>query len=207
LGQLRGVLSAQEVAQRREELVSSAEIIARTTVEDFPMARELAAALWHLDSFVTVGGGPSYATAMFIAAKLMEQPQKRGAPVMLEEWAHLDYFLVRPQVTPTLFVVPPGRSRDRAIEQIHGARDMGATVIAICDSEDREVRELSDYALPVMGAMSEEFSPLTYIVPGQLFATSLHQIVGRKPFIPPFTEAKMEEINYRQIWQGGILDA
>ena len=55
--------------------------------------------------------------------------------------------------------------------------------------------------------LPEEFSPLTYIVPGQLFATALHRIVGRRPFIPPYTEERMEEINYRQIWQGGILEA
>ncbi len=46
---------------------------------------------------------------------------------MLEEWAHLDYFLIRPQVTPTFFIAPPGNSRDRVIEQIQGAKDMGAT--------------------------------------------------------------------------------
>ena len=83
---------------------------------------------------------------------------------------------------------------------------MGATVIVVCDSEDEEVKGLAHWVLPVFGTLREEFSPLTYIVPGQLFATSLHRIVGRRPFIPPYTEEKMEEINYRQIWQGGILE-
>lgn len=207
IGLLRGVLSEEEAQDCREEMIRSSEIIAETTEKNRECAQELAIDTWNLDTFVVVGGGPSYAVAMFTAAKLMEQPQKRGAPQFLEEWAHLDYFLVRPKITPTMFIVPPGRGRDRAIEQMHGARDMGATVIAVCDSQDEEIKELAHWALPVYGELPEEFSPLSYIVPGQLFATALHRIVGRKPFIPPYTEERMEEINYRQIWQGGILEA
>lgn len=207
IGVLRGVLSKEEAQDLKEELSRSSQIIAETTEKNQKVARDLAVECWDLDNFVVVGGGPSYAVSMFTAAKLMEQPQKRGAPQYLEEWAHLDYFLVRPKISPTMFIVPPGRSRDRAIEQIHGARDMGATVIAVCDSEDEEILDLADWAMPIYGTLKEEFTPLTYIVPGQIFATALHRIVGRRPFIPPYTQERMEEINYRQIWGGGILDA
>ena len=112
IGQLRGFLTEAEAQDCRKDLIRSSEIIAATTQENRKTVEALAAETWDQDTFVVVGGGPGYAVSMFTAAKLMEQPQKRGAPQFLEEWAHLDYFLVRPKITPTMFIVPPGRSRE-----------------------------------------------------------------------------------------------
>src|SRR5581483_5157613 len=166
IAELRGRLSAREVGQLKQELFAAADIIVRTVEENLKTARDLAAALWHLDTFYILGAGPNYGTALFSAAKLFEQPNQIGVGQELEEWAHEQYFLVRPQVTPIFVIAPPGNSRDRAIEQIHGARDMGGTVIAICDSNDEEIRNLAHWTIPVHGQLREEFSPLAYIIPG-----------------------------------------
>ena len=79
LGQLRGVITDQEAEQKKAELVSSAEIISRTSEANYSIAHDLAAQMWNQETYVIVGGGPSYATAMFTAAKLMEQPQNEAA--------------------------------------------------------------------------------------------------------------------------------
>jgi glutamine---fructose-6-phosphate transaminase (isomerizing) len=207
IGGLRGRLPGAQVVELKQELAAVAQVIERTARRNQPVARELAAALWHLDTFFILGGGPNYATALFSAAKLFEQPQQNGVPQELEEWAHEQYFLTRPNVTPILILVPPGNSRDRAIEQIRGARDMGATVIAICNSDDQEVIDLASWAMPVEGALREEFSPLAYVVPGQLFATALHQLKGRPPLIAPFDNDRMREVNFRQIFHSVIRDS
>ena len=204
IAELRGRLSSSDVASLKQELVNAADIIRRTAEHNKKTAEELARSLWQLDTFFIIGGGPNYATAMFAAAKLFEQPNQNGVPQELEEWAHEQYFLTRPNVTPIFVIAPPGNSHDRAIEQIHGARDMGATVIAICDSEDQEIIGLADWSMPIQGQIPEEFTPLVYIVPNQLFATSLHQVKGRPPLIPPYDQKRMREVNFRQIFHSRL---
>jgi len=204
IAELRGQLSGSEVASLKQELVNSADVIARTAEHNQKTAYDLARSFWHLDTFLILGAGPNYATAMGAAAKLFEQPNLKGVPVELEEWAHEQYFLTRPNVTLIFVIAPPGNSRDPAVEQIHGARDMGATVIAICDSEDQEIIDLAHWSMPIQGQMREEFTPLAYIVPSQLFATALHQVKGRTPLIPPYDQQRMMEVNFRQIFHSAI---
>ncbi len=206
IGELRGKLQAKEAAALKEELLQTADILTRTAEHNSQPAYDLACALWHLDTFFILGGGPNYATAMFAAAKLFEQPHQTGVAQELEEWAHEQYFLTRPNVSPIFVIAPPGNSRDRAIEQIHGARDFGGTVIAICDSEDQEIQKLAHWSLPVQGKMREEFTPLAYTIPGMLFATALHQVKGRPPMIPPYDHKTMREVNYRQIFHSAIRE-
>jgi glucosamine--fructose-6-phosphate aminotransferase (isomerizing) len=199
IAELRGRIDAAKSAALKKHLLDSAAVIAQTAQRNERTALELAKAVYHLDTFFIIGGGPNYATTLFAAAKIFEQPHASASPQELEEWAHEQYFLTRPNVTPLFVIAPPGNSRDRAIEQIHGARDMGATVIAVCDSEDSEIKDLAHWSMPVYGQLPEEFTPLAYVVPSELFATALHRIKGRPPLIAPFDRERMREVNFRQI--------
>ena len=199
IAELRGKLTTPEVNALKEDLILIAPVIARTSKDNIQTAQEIAADLWNLNDFTFIGGGPSYGTAMFSAAKILEQPNLNGVPSELEEWAHLQYFLVRPNTTAVFVIAPPGRSRDRAMEQIRGIQDMGGKAIAICAEEDEEMIKLAYASMPVKGVLREEFSPLAYIIPGQLFATSLHHIRGFTPLFAPFDLQRQEAINRRQI--------
>jgi glucosamine 6-phosphate synthetase-like amidotransferase/phosphosugar isomerase protein len=104
-----------------------------------------------------------------------------------------------------VFVIcPPGRAIDRALEQIRGAREMGATVIAIGQSGAEDVRGAADIFMEVSGVVSEEFSPLAYVVPGMLIATALHQLRGRPPLVSSYDQEKMRQVNFRQIFHSTI---
>lgn len=206
LGELRGIISAAEARELKGQVVQSAEIVTRTVAGNDAAVEDYARRVWQLDTFYILGAGPSYAGALFAAAKLFEQPHANGVAQELEEWAHEQYFLTRPGVTHIFMLVPPGNSRDRALEQIRGARDMGATVAVVCDVGDTELQTAADLAFPIHGALPEEFSPLTYIVPSQLFATHLHRLRGRPPLVPPHTLERLREVNYRQIFQSLIPD-
>lgn len=167
-------------------------------------SRELAEQLRAKDTFLVLGAGPSYATALLAAAKLFEQPHLNGVPQQLEEWAHQQFFFTRPG-TPIFVIAPPGASRDRAMEQMTGARDVGATLIAVCDQNDDELMVLADHSLPIYGLpeeppLEESFSPLTYVVPGQLFAFAMLQVKGQPPLPPPYTLQTLMEVNHRQIY-------
>ena len=151
LGEVRGVISATEADALKGQILRAAEIVERTVSANDGAVQAYARQVSHLDTFQILGAGPSYAVALFSAAKLFEQPHANGVPQELEEWAHEQYFLTRPGATQIFVIVPPGRSRDRALEQMRGARDMGATVIAVCDEGDAEVRAAADLAFPIHG--------------------------------------------------------
>jgi glucosamine 6-phosphate synthetase-like amidotransferase/phosphosugar isomerase protein len=123
----------------------------------------------------------------------------------LEEWAHEQIFLTRHGVTPIFVLAPEGRAHDRALEQLRGAREIGATVIGVASSTDGAVAELADVVMPIVGGIAEEYSPLAYIVPGMLFATAMHQLRGRPPFTGGYTEEQLE-VNSRQIFRSRVQD-
>ena len=78
-----------------------------------------------------VGGGPSFGTAFFGRAKMIEAAHAPGGAHELEEWAHEEFFCTGPGVT-TIVVAPPGAAHDRAVEQLSAAREIGATAVAVC---------------------------------------------------------------------------
>ena len=87
---------------------------------------------------------------------------------------------------------------------MRGMRQLGAMVIAICEAGDSELMELADYAMPIAGHVPEEFSPLAYIVPGQLFAFDSLGLRGQPPIPPPHSYQQMMEINYGLIYASAI---
>jgi hypothetical protein len=50
----------------------------------------------------------------------------------------------------------------------------------------------------------EEFSPLAYIVPGQLFAFALLGVRGQPPIPEPYSFRQMMEVNYGLIYASNI---
>jgi glucosamine--fructose-6-phosphate aminotransferase (isomerizing) len=204
LGHLRGTLTQAQVTDLKGYILQAAAIITRTVASNTAPVQAYARDVQHLDTFQILGAGPSYAVALFSAAKLFEQPHANGVAQELEEWAHEQYFLTRPGRTHIFVIAPPGVSRRRAIEQIQGARDMGATIITVCDAEDEDLRTAGDYSFPIVGRLPEEFTPLTYIIPNQLFATYLHQARGRPPLTPPYDINRLREVNFRQIFRSHI---
>src|SRR5581483_5208648 len=93
------------------------------------------------------GGGPSFGTAFFGRAKLIESAHLPGGAHELEEWAHEEYFCTGPGRT-TIVVAPPGASHDRAVEQLRAAREIGATA-AVVSAPGSAAAEAAELVLPV----------------------------------------------------------
>jgi glucosamine--fructose-6-phosphate aminotransferase (isomerizing) len=201
---LRARLSSREAGQLKGEMLAATDVQVRTIERNLAKARELAESFKHLNHFLFLGSGPSYAAACFSAAKLFEQPHLNGVPQYLEEWAHLQLFYTRPGGPPIFVIAPPGASRDRAIEQMIGMKKLGATVIAVCEADDAETAGLADHVMPVDGHAAEEFTPIVTIVPGQLFAFASLEIRGQPPIPPPYSFQGMMEVNYNLIYASAI---
>ncbi len=198
LGLANGTLTPARYDSLIAELLRAPEIIQATIKANEPAIQEYASSVASAGAYYLLGGGPSYATVLFMAAKLFEMPQAHGVPVELEEWAHEQYFLTRPD-SVVMVVSPPGSSTDRAREQITGARDVGGRVVAICDQHDDETRKLADVTFVIMGELPEEFSPLVYAIPGELFAAYVCRAQGKQAFA--FINERQYEVNMRQISQ------
>lgn len=214
LGAVRGRLTAAQAKQLKGYLADSIDDVTATAHSLQEPVADLARTFRHHDTFLFLGSGPSYATALLAAAKLFEQPHLNGVPQQLEEWAHQQFFFTRPGGPPIFVVVPPGESRDRALEQIEASQRVGATAIAICDARDEEIIGRVDHALPISSrhlkefsealSPSEAFSPLTYVVPGQLLAFALLEVRGQPAMEAPYDFQRLMEVNHQQIY-GSVI--
>lgn len=167
---------------------------------------DLATALGNRPAYIYIGAGPSHASAMFSAAKILEQPQQIAIAAQLEEWAHTYYFTIRPGGIPVFLIAPPGPSRDRAIEQARAIRAIGGTSIAIAHADDDEFAAHCDYTIPVFSRAdtTDILSPLVYTVPAQMFAFALLQLKGQVPLQPPYDFKTLMSVNHQNIYHSTI---
>jgi glucosamine--fructose-6-phosphate aminotransferase (isomerizing) len=131
--------------------------------------QELAARLSSEPDWVFVGAGPSYATAMFCAAKLVESCGVHAWAQELEEWGHIQFFNQRVQ-TPTCLIVPPGRSLGRAAELLPYVKGVGRYTLVVTQRADPALSTQADVILPVPHPVDEVFTPLVYCLAGELLA-------------------------------------
>lgn len=130
---------------------------------------------------IMVGSGPSYGTALFSAAKMIEAAGVFAVGQDLEEWSHVERHAY-PDDMPIFVIAPPGRSHQRATELAAQAHKLGRRVIAITNDDDTEISRHARAVLPVHGRTREEFSPLLYHPFAGYLACFLTQRLGRLPF-------------------------
>ena len=140
-------------------------------------------------SWITfLGAGPNLSSAAFGAAKLFEGPQMLGTVTSLEEWAHEEYFITRPQ-TPVVVVAPSGASFDRANEILSELDFLNADSVLVSDAiptvKPRTV-------IPLAQGLPEEFSPLLAALPLSLLAYYIAKARGQASFEFPSPEAARE---------------
>jgi glutamine---fructose-6-phosphate transaminase (isomerizing) len=189
-------LSGREVDGLVADVEAQAEAAAATIDLADPIAERLAIELPDDAKVDVVGGGPSYGTAFFGRAKLIESAHSPGGAHELEEWAHEEFFCTGPG-TITVVVAPPGASHDRAVEQLEAAREIGATAVAVCPL-DAPAATAADLVIPVAGDAREELSPLTYCIPLELLA---YRYASRRGLtMLGFDDEHRKELNFRQIF-------
>jgi glutamine---fructose-6-phosphate transaminase (isomerizing) len=200
--ELSGALTAAAADQHIAAIAALAAPAAETIAAADGPAAALAAETT-LDTPIRIlGGGPSFGTALFARAKLIESARVPAEACELEEWAHEEYFCTGPG-SLTFVVAPPGASVDRAGEQLQAIRDVGGTGAVVCP-ENSPLAADADLTLPVAGDVSEELSPLVYCIPFELFA--YHFASTRGLTMLGFDDERRREINFRQIFGSRIAE-
>jgi glutamine---fructose-6-phosphate transaminase (isomerizing) len=177
LGELRQAISSAEARAWRQQLRDVAACMQATIQATDDRARQVAEHLGEAENWVFMGSGPSYATALFIAAKLVESCGANAWGQDIEEWAHIQFFN-RQEHTPTCVIIPPGRSVDRAMELLPYIKGIGRPTLAVASSEQPFLPTQADIVLPVPQAVPEVFAPLVYCLAGELLAYYLAEVQG-----------------------------
>ncbi|MGH3326643.1 MAG: SIS domain-containing protein [Streptomycetales bacterium] len=165
----------------RQELAELADPLEATTRAVKNPCRELAATIADAPVILMLGSGPSYGTALYSAAKIIEASGVFAAGQDLEEWSHVERFAY-PDNTPVFVIAPPGRSHQRAADLAAQAHQLGRHVIAITHHHDTQITPHTHTLLPVPGHTREEFSPLLYHPFTSYLGSYLARQLGRQPF-------------------------
>ena len=130
---------------------------------------ELGQALAARPVHLFAGGGPSWATAQFGAAKVRECSPAHAIAVHLEEFHHYNS---QKAGDPLFLVAPMGPSLPRAIDTARVGKAWGGLVYAVTESDNAALDGTSDLVVKVP-PVEEDLSPLIFVVPVQLYAYHL----------------------------------
>lgn len=181
LGEVQGRYSQGEADALRRDLLSTADAIEATIAAVDERTLALAKAVANEKSFIFVGDGPNFATALFGAAKVIEAAGSHAMGQESEEWAHLQYFTGVEISTPNFIISPGYRGHDRVGDLMAPLKRIGRTTVAIVPEGDRLVGPAADWVLPVVGRVREAFTPMVYATATELFAAHLSDVTG-EPF-------------------------
>ncbi|MEW6297272.1 MAG: SIS domain-containing protein [Thermodesulfobacteriota bacterium] len=181
LGEMRNKYHQDEADVLRRELAALADVVDATTAAIKERCREVADMIAETPTMIMAGSGPSYGTALFSAAKVVEAAGIFAMGQDLEEWWHVERFAY-PVEMPVFVIAPPGRSHWRAGDLAATARGLGRRVIAVTHKDDTAVARHAHAVLPVHGEAREAFSPVLYHLFADYVASYLAGRLGRALF-------------------------
>jgi len=202
LAEVGGRMTSAQVKAKLDEIADQADGVQKTIEANKSVLEKLGERTKLTDKLIFLGGGPNYGTAFFSMAKIFEAARVHAAGQELEEWAHEQYFVTGPD-TYTFVIAPPGASLDRAREQLWAANEMDSVTVAICDTQDIETANLAKVTVRVYGGSDEALSPLTYCIPGELFA--FYFAISKNLKMLGFDNPHIKEVNFQQIFHSQIV--
>jgi len=202
LAEVKGVFSQTQVEEKLAQISALSDPMEKTIDANLHVMEELVKESDIKNQSIFIGAGPNYGTAFFSMAKVIEATRTPAVAQQLEEWAHIQYFFTSSN-TLTFVIAPPGKSVDRAREQMYAIQAMGSKCIAICHPDDEATKTEADIVAPVFGDIDEVLSPILYCVPAEIFA--FHNAVHHNLAMLGFDDPRVKEVNWRQIFDSHIM--
>ncbi len=163
---------------------SALELLPDAVADTLAMAPEIgriAERYRYMRDCVVLGRGFNYATAFELALKLKELTYTIAEPYSSADFMHGPLALIEDGF-PAFVVAPSGQMLGEMKQFIQTLRQREAEVIAI--SDDAETLEMARIPLALPHALPEWLSPVTAIIPGQLFAMYLAHVRDYDPDHP-----------------------
>jgi len=169
LAQKRGKASHTEIEVLQEQLEKMPEYASIVIDRLEGKVKEIVNKYHDKPVFFFLGKGISYATALEGRLKLLEISYIPAIAYPAGESKHGPISLVE-KGFPVVFVCPKDGTRKTVIGNIMEMKARGASVIALIEEGDEEVKRLVDDYLEVVKGIPEVLSPIVYVIPLQLFA-------------------------------------
>lgn len=183
LAKKRGKVSQDEMdylAERLDKMPETVDTIIRTQEEK---VKQIAKKYKDAKVFFFLGRGISTATAYEGRLKLMEIAYVPAIAFPAGESKHGPISLVEPGF-PVVFVCPKDDTRKTLIGNIMEMKARGASIIAVVDEGDEEVKRLADDFIEVSKGIPDVLSPISYVIPLQLLAYYIALERGYNPDTP-----------------------
>ena len=169
LAKIRGKVS-QETTDELQECIGKLPSIVDTILrEQAPRVKDIAKKYGGCGCFYFLGRGISTATALEGRLKLLEIAYVPSIAYPAGESKHGPISLIE-KGFPVVFVCPKDGTRKAAMSNIMEMKARGASIIAILDETDEELKKTVDDYIPIQTGIPEVLSPIPYVVPLQLLA-------------------------------------
>ncbi len=183
LAKKRGKISQDEMdflAEKMENLPDVVEEIIQTQEEK---VKQIAKKYKDAKTFFFLGRGISTATAYEGRLKLMEIAYVPAIAFPAGESKHGPISLIEPGF-PVVFICPKDDTHKTLIGNIMEMKARGASIIALIEEGDEEIKKLADDYVEIPKGVPEILSPIPYIIPLQLFAYYMAIERGHNPDTP-----------------------
>ncbi|MBX5327806.1 MAG: glutamine--fructose-6-phosphate transaminase (isomerizing) [Candidatus Bathyarchaeota archaeon] len=183
LAKKRGKVSQDEMdflAEKLEKLPEIVEMIIQTQEEKI---KQIAKKYKDAKTFFFLGRGISTATAYEGRLKLMEIAYVPAIAFPAGESKHGPISLVE-QGFPVVFICQKDETHKTLIGNIMEMKARGASIIAIIEEGDEEIKKLADDYIEVPKGIPEVLSPIPFVIPLQLLAYYMAVERGHNPDMP-----------------------
>jgi glucosamine--fructose-6-phosphate aminotransferase (isomerizing) len=167
LGELRGVLSREELRQHVDGLAQLPDLVGRL-LDRHEEYEAMAARLYEYTNFLYLGRGINYPVALEGALKLKEISYIHAEGYPAGEMKHGPIALIDEHM-PVLAIAIRDHVYEKMLSQVEQAKSRGAVVIAVATEGDELIRQKADYVLYVPDA-PPLLSPILTVIPLQLLA-------------------------------------
>lgn len=183
LAKKRGKVSQDEMdflAERLQKIPDIVETIIKTQEDK---VKQIAKKYKDAKTFFFLGRGISTATAYEGRLKLMEIAYVPAIAFPAGESKHGPISLVEPGF-PVVFVCPKDETHKTVIGNIMEMKARGASIIAVIEEGDEEIKNLADDYVEVPKGIPEVLSPIPFVIPLQLLAYYMAVERGHNPDMP-----------------------
>jgi glucosamine--fructose-6-phosphate aminotransferase (isomerizing) len=153
----------------------------KETLKLIPELTELVERYRYMDHCVVVGRGINYCNAFELSLKLMETCYVMAERFSAADFLHGPIALIEHDF-PAFVFMPPGKTFSNMRELTARLRKLHAEVVAITGPKASIPSATRIIRVPC--EISETYSPIPYIIPGQIFAALLAGIKGIDPDKP-----------------------
>jgi glucosamine--fructose-6-phosphate aminotransferase (isomerizing) len=183
LAKKRGKVSQDEMDFLEEKLKKLPDTVEEIIQNQEGKIKQIAKKYKDAKTFFFLGRGISTATAYEGRLKLMEIAYVPAIAFPAGESKHGPISLIEPGF-PVVFICPKDETRKTLIGNIMEMKAREASIIAILEEDDEEIKKLADDYIEVPKGVPEVLSPIPFVVPLQLLAYYMALERGYNPDKP-----------------------